>query len=163
MNKLLYIGALLIILTSCTIERDIGEIDFFTEAINSVEYTSEDNAILYQYLSDFVEDGAVRGVDLNYVYEGAIDLRFTNDMQGTSVGKSFSYDDDGKIIIYVLKTWWDRVAEHHRKILMYHEFGHDILNMRHDDRIIMMKVNERFDYIRDNNLTINDLIDDLFR
>lgn len=91
---------------------------------------------LMNYLIRFVEDAEENGVDLNYVYHGKINIYF---VEGTEfAGKAFSTRNDKKIHIEIKKSSWNRKGDFSKKMLMYHEFGHDILTMWHcsDARIM---------------------------
>lgn len=46
-------------------------------------------------------------------------------------GISFGFNSDEKIIIYINKDYWDKASYNQKKILIYHELGHDLLNLNH--------------------------------
>lgn len=124
--KLLYIAAILLII-SCNRKNDYADLE---------------EQVLHEYLYEFVERAAIHGVDISYVYDHKIELHFA-DLCCNKAGRSYAYNNDKKIKIFIDKTLWDNSSYNYRKTLMYHELGHDILRYEHGDGPIIMETSAR--------------------
>ena len=94
--------------------------------------------ILRQYLDDFVEDAALHGIDISYVYGHEINIHFGSWEPTLLAGLSTGYNNDKIINIYINEGSWAKRGEVHRKLLMYHELAHDIFNLSHTDNTELM-------------------------
>lgn len=120
---------LFFLLNSCTIETD-WELPYITEQVASLAHKSQE-PILLEYLDEFVEDAAEYGVDLNYVYNEPIVIRVTDDIANGIGTHARSYGVGKKgIFVFFLSDIWYKRDYFKRKIILYHEFGHDILNIK---------------------------------
>ena len=59
-------------------------------------------------------------------------------LDGNSIGLSYGYMDDNNIIIKIDPTNWEKSSLVKRWYLLYHELGHDILNLEHGEGGKMM-------------------------
>ena len=85
---------------------------------------------LESYLESFVSLARLKGLDLSYVYDSDITIVWDRMERGTNVATAYGRNKD-KIIIVVNKTRFYQRTEEGRKYVMFHEFGHDILNFEH--------------------------------
>ena len=85
---------------------------------------------LEQYLINFVDLAELKGIDLSYIYDSDITIKFSDFGHQTNVATAYGRNKD-KIIILVDKKRFMQRTEEGRKYVMYHEMGHDILNLRH--------------------------------
>ncbi len=147
MKHLLLLITIAFALTSCSVIDDQAEhyLDLakpFTSGLLSV--SDSDPAELYDYLDLFIEDAAANGHDYSYVYNHRIVLLFVSDLQdkdGKIGGSSMSFGNDKEIFIYIQEPAWGRYSDAQKKILMFHELGHDIMNLDHNhgSKIMLMK------------------------
>ena len=87
------------------------------------------------YLDAFVADAARYGIDVSHVYNGTIRIEF-GDARGYNA-RVKSGCNDSRVWVIIDRNWWDGTNFGTRLGTMYHEFGHDILNMDHSDRGLM--------------------------
>ena len=59
-------------------------------------------------------------------------------LQGNTIALSYGMDNDSKIIIKVDPEKWANASEVKRWYILYHELGHDILNLKHGEGGKMM-------------------------
>lgn len=85
---------------------------------------------LEQHLTSFVALAKLKGIDLSYIYEKDITIRFTDAENQNHVATSFGCNKDKIIIMVHRKRFYSRTEEG-QKYVMYHEFGHDILDFKH--------------------------------
>ena len=85
---------------------------------------------LEQYLDSFVNLAELNGIDLSYIYTEDIHITFTEKERDNRVATAFKRDKDGIAIIVDREKFAARTDEG-RKYVMFHEFGHDILNFPH--------------------------------
>ena len=116
MKNLIYLILIVLTITSCD-KRDVLE---------DTDLSAE--LILNRYLDWFIEDAAIDGVDLSYVYDSEIELSFVDSDDWS--GKAFGMHKR-KVSVQIDYVNWTRLSAVHKKKLMYHELGHDILNLTH--------------------------------
>ena len=85
---------------------------------------------LEQYLDSFVNLAEISGIDLSYIYNEDIYIGFTDKERDNRVATAFKRDREGIAIIVDKEKFMARTEEG-RKYVMFHEFGHDILNFPH--------------------------------
>ena len=87
------------------------------------------------YLRVFVDIAELKGIDLSYIYDQDITIVWEQAIRknSTNVATSYGRNKDA-IIIVVNKERFMARTEEGRKYVMYHEFGHDILNFEHLER-----------------------------
>ena len=109
----------------------------FLESGGSSEDSITDKKPLYRvdkqlegYLTSFVDLAKLKGIDLTYIYDQDITIKLVDYDVKTNVASSYGRNKD-KIIILVNKKRFMARTEEGRKYVMFHEFGHDILNFRH--------------------------------
>jgi len=82
------------------------------------------------YLDRFVDLAKLRGIDVSDIYNHDIVIKFTDYDNKNHVATAYRRDKDG-IFIIVHKDRFMNRTEEGRKYVMWHEFGHDILNFKH--------------------------------
>ena len=87
---------------------------------------------LEPYLTSFVDLARLKGIDLTYIYDHDITIKFSDYDVKTNVATSYGRNKD-KIIIIVKRDRFYSRTEEGRKYVMWHEFGHDILDFAHLD------------------------------
>ncbi len=87
---------------------------------------------LKQYLTNFVAIAKLQGIDLSYIYSQDITIKFTDYDNRNHVATAFKRDKPG-IHIRVHRGRFNARTEQGKKYVMYHEFGHDILDLPHSD------------------------------
>lgn len=92
--------------------------------------------IFDSYLDQFIADANKRGIDLSHVRDGQIDI-YWGDTDG-DIAEAIGMNEDDSVQIIVNPIIWTELSELERKEIMYHEFGHDILNLEHTSHGIMM-------------------------
>ena len=76
-------------------------------------------------------------------------------LEESQIARSYGKDNDSKIIIKVDPEKWANASEVKRWYILYHELGHDVLNLKHGEGGVMMFTypNKTFysweDFIRD--------------
>ncbi len=102
------------------------------DAIKEPKYKVEKE--LEQYLKSFIDLADLNGIDLSYIYNQDITIVWEAviNKNSTNVATAFGRDKD-KIIIVVNKERFMARTEQGRKYVMWHEFGHDILDFKHLD------------------------------
>ena len=93
----------------------------------------EINPQLLPYFHEFVEVVEGEGLDLSYIYEGTIVIRLGDYGKNYSLGRGV----DGAIIISIDKTIWSSLSDADKRRVMFHELGHDILNLGHSRNGLM--------------------------
>ena len=101
------------------------------EGISESEPVHRIDPELKPYLDSFVNIAKLKGIDLSYIYEGNIKIFYTNNDTKKRVATSYGRNKDNEIIITVYKPRFMARTEEGRKYVMFHEFGHDILNFKH--------------------------------
>ena len=86
---------------------------------------------LEPYLKEFVNLASLKGIDLTYIYDQPITIKFSSyDESKKRVASSYARSKDA-IVILVHRERFGNRSEEGRKYVMFHEFGHDILNFEH--------------------------------
>ena len=95
----------------------------------------------YSYLSAFILDAERHGLDLSYVYDGKIEITVLPDeiWDGSDTTAAYAratcYDDEVEIF-YKESAWKEDKIPYKNSFpksvgVLWHEFGHDILNLAH--------------------------------
>ena len=96
---------------------------------------------LEPYLNEFVELAKEKGIDLSYIYNENITIKFiskkTNDNGSSVVASSPSWKIRKGVFVVVRVEAFKNRSEEGRKYAMFHEFGHDILNIDHQPKGMM--------------------------
>ena len=82
------------------------------------------------YLKHFVDIAKLKGIDLSHIYENDIVIKFTEYDNRNHVATAFRRNKDG-IRIMVHRDRFYKRTEQGRQYVMWHEFGHDILDLEH--------------------------------
>ena len=87
---------------------------------------------LEPYLKEFVAMAAHKGIDLTYIYDQPITIRFYNykPASDNNVAASYARDKDAIVILVDREKFGNR-SDEGKRYVMFHEFGHDILNFEH--------------------------------
>ena len=92
---------------------------------------------LEPYLKEFVELAAEKGIDLSYIYDENIVIKFL-EKEGNKVASAPSWQARKKgILIFVRRINFNNRSEEGKKYAIFHEFGHDILNIEHQPKGMM--------------------------
>ena len=136
-NIIFLLGIFLV--SSCNIEELIEPIgDFGDVFVYSDKYEEE----LYVWPDRFIADGLKNGVDVSHIKDGNISFHFTNNE--SYGGRAWGKNNDASILIFISKRKWNFTSSRSQKILMYHELGHDVLNLSHGQGMIMTKSQEKY-------------------
>ena len=92
---------------------------------------------LDRYLVQFMLDAEDRGIDLWDIYGGDISIKFVDERYGRALGIAWEMHNDDMVVITIPRKEWGEMNEAKRKAIMYHEFGHDILNLEHGTTPLM--------------------------
>ena len=93
-------------------------------------------AELEPYLESFVSLARLKGIDLSYIYNNNITIKWMSDAmagRGTNVATAFGRNK-AMVVVFVNKKRFYERTEEGRKYVMFHEFGHDILDFTHLER-----------------------------
>jgi hypothetical protein len=90
-------------------------------------------------------------VDINPAFQGLVDefvaesqhqsrpisitdlvIRFTNELTGETLGECFNYHGQQTNMILIDVQDWPNESDEYRRIVLFHELGHCILNLEHD-------------------------------
>ena len=111
----------------------------FFSFLTAGEGIKDDPAPLYRvdkqlepYLKSFVNLAAAKDIDLTYIYNQPITIKFYSykPKNDNNVAASYARNKDAIVILVDREKFMNR-SEEGRKYVMYHEFGHDILNFEH--------------------------------
>lgn len=129
---------------SCKVELDDQFYMFYLSklvALNQKDYKigpyqlkEIDTYDLFKMIDVFLEDCAEHGIEL---VENIIDAKFES-LEGDIVGLSYAKENDQLIKIKVDPKAWSLSSEPKRWYLIYHELGHDVLNLDHGNGGKMM-------------------------
>ena len=115
-------------------DRDCkGEYVLIGDGIADPRYSVDPR--LEKYLIEFVEYASNRGIDVSDIYNHDIIIKMWTRDNG-NVATSYGRDKD-RIVIFVDESRFYARTEQGRKYVMFHEFGHDILNLPHSDEGMM--------------------------
>lgn len=118
--------AVLIYINTTTLKGEVEE----TKAIVSIssEWT------FLKYIKDFVETAEENGVDVEYIYHGSIDIFF--DSLDDEIAVALGLDDDTMVAIQIDPSEWNKLSNQEKREIMFHELGHDVLNLEHGEGIM---------------------------
>ena len=127
--KMRVLFAVLLLVCSCTKLEEQTSIGAFSENTHNQ---------LLPYLYMFVQDARENGVDLGYVFDAdnTIELKFAR-LNGAA-GRSWTWKNDKKIKVWIDHGFFSRMDNQHRIELIYHELGHDILGLDHNEKSEIM-------------------------
>ena len=92
---------------------------------------------LEPYLDEFIRQAADHDIDLNWVYGNSVHLCYTEAGFKKLLAVSWDMHNDHSVTVSVVRDQWNSVSEAKRKYIMFHELGHDILNLEHNECKIM--------------------------
>lgn len=138
MKRLKYIFVFLIfnfILYSCS--KDSKEI---TAEITPVELELNMTSSPYEYVDIFVNDlYSMYGIDYSSINDKPITIVLASQkdsiwkLSDSVYGRAYGYNNDDIVFIIINKDKWNISSIGSRHYLMYHELGHDILNLPHSN------------------------------
>ena len=131
MNKLLTFFALTII---GLLAYSSGSNERMLKRIENDAYNNPTEQELVNYMDEFIADAAKFAIHLD---PKEYNISFTDKSYGRVMGISWEMNNDEKVIINIMKSKWDVANADKRKYLMYHELGHDLLNLPHESTPIM--------------------------
>lgn len=91
-----------------------------------------ENEELYVYLENFYRDIEFFGINKRKSKSVCLKMapmQYFNDTKDY-YGVSYGYDNDDVIEIYINEDAWSKLNRAQKYALMYHELGHDVLNLR---------------------------------
>lgn len=98
------------------------------------------------YILKFLEDAkSNHGLNLDYVKDRTI-LTISKNLEENVIALSLTSDDDQKVIIQIDPYKWKNASQQKRWYIIYHELGHDILNLEHGQCGPMMNPYAKEDY-----------------
>lgn len=91
-----------------------------------------ENEELYAYLETFYRDLEFFGINKRKSKSVCLKMAPMQYFDDTKdfYGVSYGYDNDDEIEIYINEDGWSKLNRAQKYALMYHELGHDILNLR---------------------------------
>ena len=93
--------------------------------------------LLEPYLEEFVEVAAEQGIDLSYIYDSRITIIFTKaENKKNRVGVSYGRNKDN-VTILIYRDRFEKRTEEGRKYVIFHELGHDVLDLPHGEHGMM--------------------------
>ena len=140
-KTILWIISLFIVFFISLLYRAYTDAKEFENSIKEVEFWEDSEA--NSYMNDFLVENRIKD-DFEYKKIKFIEkFPYQTDIYSLlySVEGDFSYNDfvgisfgmfnDEVIDIYIDNSYWEKVNSITRKKLIYHELGHDVLNLEH--------------------------------
>ena len=94
---------------------------------------------LDKYIDKFILDAKTNhNIDLSYVNKRDKLIMF-RELEGETIAAAYKMNDDGKVLVIVDPENWQAANQSKRWYIIYHELGHDILNLEHGECGPMMK------------------------
>jgi len=101
---------------------------------------------LDKYIDKFILDAKKNhNIDLSYVYKGDKLILF-KELEKETIAVAYKKDEDDKVIVFVDPENWYAANQVKRWYIIYHELGHDILNLEHGECGAMMNANASGSY-----------------
>lgn len=136
-NKILAFFALAIV---CIFAYSSGLQEKQLSKIELDAYNGVNEAELVAYLDDFIEEAANHAIHLDGAKSRNIQISFTNLNYGRVMGISWEMNNNESVVINIMASSWKNMSDAKKKYLMFHELGHDLLNLPHETTP-MMKAN----------------------
>jgi hypothetical protein len=113
-----------------------------------------------KYLDTYIIEASNRGVDYN-PNNLKIEIKFEKDLYvgATKAAGSAQRIGNKKLVIKIDTNWWNENDINNREVLMFHEFGHGFLDLRHNENIIMKTNKSKYETFKENR---KEVIDDFF-
>ena len=105
----------------------------------------EVDSALEPYLNEFVAIAKENGIDLSYIYDEDISIQFIDKVDGR-VASAPSWQRRDGLLIMVRRSTFENRTEEGKKYVMFHEFGHDILNYLHVEKKSRPRIMEANSY-----------------
>lgn len=86
------------------------------------------------YVNEFVEYGKTKNKKIE-TYELSIGFGKSEEFEEDVIGICYIYESGDKDIA-IKKEYWDKANEIQKKVLMFHELGHCLLGLDHDDTFL---------------------------
>ena len=113
------------------------------ECVNAQTYRI--NSEVHKYFTEFMIMAEEEGYDLSYVYEGNILIDISEkSFRNYSVGTHH----DNLVRVVISRKIWEVADDRMRRQIVFHELGHDILNLEHSHNGLMNPV--FYDYEKPN-------------
>ena len=94
---------------------------------------------LDKYIDKFILDAKTNhNIDLSYVNKGDKLILF-KELEGETIAAAYKMNDDDNVLVLVDPENWYDANQSKRWYIIYHELGHDILNLEHGECGPMMK------------------------
>lgn len=119
----------LIVLSKTTVRKNQN---IFT--VSGVELKNISTFTLREMVEVFISDCLEHSIKIN---KQDIDAKFEQ-LEGDAIGLSYGIDNNEKVILKVDPAKWQKASKPKRWYILYHELGHDILNLNHGEGGKMM-------------------------
>ena len=140
-KTILWIISLFIVFFISLLYRAYTDAKEFENSIKEVEFWEDSEA--NSYMNDFLVENRIKDdfkykkikfiekfpyqIDIyEFIYKIESDFSYND-----AVGISFGMFNDEIIDIYIDNSYWEKANSITRKKLIYHELGHDVLNLEH--------------------------------
>lgn len=97
------------------------------------------------YIYKFLED-AKKNHNLNFDYTKNTILTISKRLEDNTIAVALASNDDNKVVIAIDPESWQKASQPKRWYIIYHELGHDILNLEHGECGAMMNAYAKPDY-----------------
>jgi len=97
------------------------------------------------YIYKFLED-AKKNHNLNFDYTKNTILTISKRLEDNIIAVALASNDDNKVVIAIDPESWQKASQPKRWYIIYHELGHDILNLDHGECGAMMNAYAKPDY-----------------
>lgn len=97
------------------------------------------------YIYKFIED-AKKNHGLNFDYTKNSIITVSKRLEDNIIAVSLASNDDSSVLIAIDPDSWQKASQRKRWYIMYHELGHDILNLEHGECGPMMNPYAKNDY-----------------
>ena len=125
---------------------------FGTTAVTADSFTAQVEGLnpfdLEGYIAAFVNFAEQNGLDLKYIYQYDVNIKFSYEMmKENTIAYTTTLGDDKEVNIVVNPDAWIAASPAKRVAVIFHELGHDVLNFEHDsEEGPLMSVYARGDY-----------------
>ncbi len=97
------------------------------------------------YIYKFLED-AKKNHNLNFDYTKNTIITLSKRLEDKTIAVALASNDDNKVAIAIDPESWQKASQPKRWYIIYHELGHDILNLEHGECGAMMNEYAKPDY-----------------
>lgn len=95
------------------------------------------NSHLYPYVMDFKFTLEREGIDVDYRAQDLVKVSFNNAMPYSILGVAWGMNIDNVVVIDINFVAWKYLSHDQKRLLIFHELGHDVFNLRHFSTEVM--------------------------